>query len=75
LYGNLIGAAGAIGLAEGLKNNSALETLRYDPVVALTSLMNVVFLLYSLYNNNVRDAGAMALGEGLKNNTALLSLS
>jgi Ran GTPase-activating protein (RanGAP) involved in mRNA processing and transport len=78
-----IAAAGAIAMAAGLKNNSALRSLSYVLILKIfesliSSALSVIsdgnVLLCSLSYNQIGDVGAVGLGEALKTNTVLREL-
>ncbi len=67
LYDNKIGAEGAGGLAEALKYNNILMTLKsvwhwFD------------FIHFSLTDNNIGIEGAVSIAEALKHNNTLTKL-
>lgn len=80
---NQVGNAGAVGLGEGLKLNSSLQTLNLVSDLCWCSwcLHSEGFVgfhsmtLCLQVDNNVGDAGVLGLGEGLKGNSSLQTLN
>ena len=65
----MIGEASAKALADGLRTNTTLQTLKYIPQSCL-----VPSHLSSLSFNQIGDGGAEALADGLRTNITLQSL-
>ena len=83
LWGGNIGDIGATSLAEALKGNTALATLRLGNTnigdIGATAIAealngNTALKTLNLYDNKIGDIGATALEEALKGNTAVTSL-
>eukprot|EP00964_Phaeocystis_antarctica_P135563 scaffold99910_cov60-Phaeocystis_antarctica.AAC.1 len=90
LRDNDLGPAGGMALAEALKGNTTLTSLRsaalpsrtHSPVrhgrtactFAALALFTLLFRVRSLWGNGLGPAAGMALAEALKGNTALKSL-
>ncbi|KAG0015837.1 hypothetical protein BGZ82_001264, partial [Podila clonocystis] len=83
LWGNVIGADGALVLSEALKINSTLITFDFqnnsvkdDWVQALAEALkaNSTLINLDLQNNSIGDDGAQALAEALKINATLTGL-
>ena len=78
LQRNIVGKGGAEALAEALKMNTTLQTLKYAaphpcPCCQQPLTLNLT-VVFSLFNNLVGPEGAESLGEALKTNSTLKEL-
>ena len=78
LQTNQVGKDGADALAEALKMNTALQTLKYAASPSFSCCQQPLTLnltvVCSLFNNSVGPEGAESLGEALKTNSTLKEL-